>query len=690
MAAVAYSFFSISLLQLRNAHSENDAIKPTLILSFISTAAWGWFGFLHVFWGQDIWFLLENFLDLVRYFFWILFFITLIRHEKISKGRDPLFNATFIFLVLTLVSFGLLPLLFKFTNLEFINNSQSLFKLAPLVYPLVALVLLEQIFFNTNEDIRWRIKPLCIGLASSFAFDLYFFSQSALFGYLDQDSLGVRGLIHALVLPLLWISLTRRNGNELKINFSPAAVFHTATLLIAGIYLLFISSLGYYVRFFGGDWGQALQIAIVFIFSLIFLVLFLSNGLRSKLRVFIGKNFFDYRFDYRDEWLNLTKVLTAKNSPSDMAQQVILGLAGMMKSPAGSLWTKKPDDDAFTQSAHWNHPHTPYREDADSAFCRFIRRTGWVVNLEEFHSRPSHYEAIKLPEWLTAFSNSWLVVPLKVGDDLIGFCVLDRPPKIHEVNWEVNDLLKVAGTQAGGFLAQMQATEAWLEVRKFDSFNRMSAFVVHDLKNIVTQLSLMMKNSKRLLKNPEFQNDMLLTVENSLERMRQLMLQLREGAFSGSMSTVNLSNVILRLVSKSEKNGNNLDLKSIPSVFIIGNEERVERILGHVVQNAFDATSAFGSVCLKLDRDGDFARIVVGDTGQGMSRDFVKDRLFKPFQSTKKFGMGIGAYEIFQYVQELGGRIDVQSELGKGTTVEILLPQFEGHANLHRIGRDSV
>jgi signal transduction histidine kinase len=117
-----------------------------------------------------------------------------------------------------------------------------------------------------------------------------------------------------------------------------------------------------------------------------------------------------------------------------------------------------------------------------------------------------------------------------VGNDMIGFVVLASARANIDVNWEVNDLLKTAGRQAASFLSQMQATEALLEVRKFDAFNRMSAFVVHDLKNIVTQLSLMLKNAKRLHANPEFQQDMLMTVENSLDRMRQLMLQLREGA----------------------------------------------------------------------------------------------------------------------------------------------------------------
>ena len=159
-----------------------------------------------------------------------------------------------------------------------------------------------------------------------------------------------------------------------------------------------------------------------------------------------------------------------------------------------------------------------------------MQTSGWVVNLEEYRSYSRRYGQLNLPVWLSEIPHAWLVVPLSMGDELIGFVVLASARTRVDVNWEVNDLLKTAGQQAASFLAQMQATEALLEVRKFDAFNKMSAFVVHDLKNIVTQLSLMMKNAKRLSGNPEFQQDMLMTVENSLERMRQLMLQLREGA----------------------------------------------------------------------------------------------------------------------------------------------------------------
>src|SRR5574337_90573 len=190
-----------------------------------------------------------------------------------------------------------------------------------------------------------------------------------------------------------------------------------------------------------------------------------------------------------------------------------------------------------------------------------MRATGWVINLEELRSSPARYNDLRLPEWLAEYPQAWLLVPLWQGKDLLGFVLLASPRTRVEVNWEVIDLLKTAGHQAASILAQMQATEALLESRKFEAFNRMSAFVVHDLKNIVAQLSLMVKNAKRLQNNPEFQADMLMTVENSLERMRQLMLQLREGASSGTAAVgVDLCKIAERLAANAQRRGRSVEV----------------------------------------------------------------------------------------------------------------------------------
>jgi putative PEP-CTERM system histidine kinase len=211
----------------------------------------------------------------------------------------------------------------------------------------------------------------------------------------------------------------------------------------------------------------------------------------------------------------------------------------------------------------------------------------------------------------------------------------------------------------------------------------MSAFVVHDLKNIVAQLSLMLKNAERHRDNPEFQQDMLMTVEHSVERMRQLMMQLREGATPvDSPRGIDLGDVIRRIRTAKSGQGRDLDIDLTDKVIARGHEDRIERVIGHIVQNALDATDNGGRVWVRLARQGTHAMIEVGDTGHGMTPEFLRERLFKPFQTTKPAGMGIGAYESFQYVHELGGKVSVDSAVNVGTQVSLLLPLFDTGAGM--------
>lgn len=540
------------------------------------------------------------------------------------------------------------------------------------------LVLVEQLFRNLPEESLWSAKPLCLGLAGTFLFDLYLFSEGMLFHGIDPDALTARPFVHALMVPLLLLATVRHRNWIAKIHVSRVVVFHSATLVLAGLYLLFISGVGYYIRYFGGEWAGALQLGIIFVALVLAIAFSISGSLRAKLRVFLGKNFFRYRFDYREEWLKFTATLSNQNNPQEYGENVIRGLADMLESPAGALWLLRPEDDQYRQAARWNMPSTSQTEGQNGKISTFMRSTGWVINIDEFRKSPDIYQGLALPDWLAQYPQAWLLVPLWQGENMLGFVMLASPRTLVEVNWEVTDLLKTAGRQAASFLAQRQATEALLEARKFEAFSRMSAFVVHDLKNIITQLSLMVKNAKRLQNNPDFQADMLMTVENSLDRMRQLMLQLRGDTATGAASVgVNLGKIAERLANDAVCRGRKIQLHVSPHVFTRGQVERMERIIGHLVHNALDATDINGQVWMKVDRFASHARVEVGDNGEGMTDEFVQTRLFKPFQSTKEAGMGIGTYESFQYVRELGGKVSVSSEVGKGTVVCLLLPLIE-------------
>ena len=676
LAGLVYLVFALSLLQRGYLRAPLEAGRVMLIGAVLGSALWGWLFLFYLFsgrpWVANVWYVI----DALRYGAWYVFLLVLLkvgRRGEVPASMGWLIPGAAVILIAAIASQVLAA-----AGVGAAGEVRKLVLFTSMALPVMAMVLLEQLFRNASDDSRWNIKPLCLGLACAFLFDLYLYSQAVLFSRIDGDAFSIRGAIHALVVPFLFLSTSRHNDWISKVQISRKAAFHSATLMIAGLYLLFISGVGYYVRYFGGDWGRALQLALVFLGLVVLVVLALSGAVRAKLRVFLGKHFFRYRYDYREEWLRFTQTLSAKNSPQEMGEQVVRGLANMLESPGGGLWLKNRGAAGFRQTARWNIAPCPAVEEEDSGLSDFLEKSGWVVNLEEYRSFPRRYGQLVLPGWLQDIPQAWLIVPLTVAEDMIGFVILARARARMDVNWEVNDLLKTAGRQAASFLAQMQATEALLEVRKFDAFNRMSAFVVHDLKNVVTQLSLMMKNAKRLHNNPEFQQDMLMTVENSLDRMRQLMLQLREGATPpGTAVGVDLEAIVHRIETVASDRGRKLDVMVAEPVVTRGHEERLERIIGHMVQNAFDATGATDRVWLKLDRMSGQALIEVGDTGLGMTQEFVRDRLFKPFQTTKKAGMGIGAYESFQYVQELGGKITVDSHVNQGTIVTMLLPLFE-------------
>ncbi len=676
LAALGYLLLLVYLVSFSRDWRASVNARRMVIAATLSTL-WALSALLALQYRQPLTFLTAALLDVTRYGAWFGFLLSVLfpqtgERKAISVGATWLPVACW-----TLVACGML---IQFSLAAGWITPQDWLRtliLHGLAEAVMGLILVEQLFRSVAEDSRWNVKPLCLALLVQFVFDVYLFSDAMMFSHIDGDALSVRGFVHAMTVPLLMLTTERSKDWASKIRLSQKAAFHSVTLLFSGIYLLFMAGIGYYVRYFGGEWGRAFQLALVFAAILLLGILLVSGSMRAKMKVLVGKHFFHYRYDYREEWLRFTQTLTAQDSPQSMGQQVIRGLANMVESPAGTLWLREAGQDSYRQSARWNLPECVSVEPLNSPLCRFLLTSGWVINLEEYRCFPARYNGFELPTWLSELPNAWLIVPLMAGSEMHGFVILSSSRTPLNVNWEVNDLLRTAGCQAASFLAKMQATEALLEVRKFDAFNKMSAFVVHDLKNIVTQLSLMLKNAERHHNNPEFQQDMLMTVDHAVERMRQLMMQLREGAPPpGGICGVNLADVILRIQKDKMNQGRSIDVRIQERLVARGHDERLERVIGHLVQNALDASPNDGKVWISVERKNDKASIEVGDSGHGMTKEFIRDRLFKPFQSTKDSGMGIGAYESAQYVRELGGEMLVESEPGIGTRILVSLPLF--------------
>jgi putative PEP-CTERM system histidine kinase len=612
--------------------------------------------------------------DLLRYGAWLGFVASLLAGRNgASDGRAILARPGFWLVVIALVAsfvFSLGPPVWGGLGL---HGPRAEFGLR-IALAVAGLMLVERLFRRAEPDARWAIKPICIALAGIFGFELFFYADAMLFGRLDPDIRAAQGIVNAMIIPFIAIATVRNTGWTIEIHLSRRAVVQSTALIVSGAFLIAVSVAGYYVRYLGGDWGRALQIELVFAALLSFALVASSGRFRSKLRVFVSKHFFSYRYDYREEWQRFTRILAGDTPGQGIQERVIIALANLVESPAGLLWLAT-EAQAFQPAAKWNMPSVNAVEPATGSLAQFLERTGWIVSLDEVASDPGRYAGLTLPTWLVSMANAWLIAPLVSGTGLVGFVVLATPRTKISIDWEVRDLLKAASQQAASYLGQLRATEALLEARKFDAFNRMSAFVVHDLKNLVAQLTLMLRNAERHRDNQEFQRDMLATVQHVVERMNKLMLQLRLGTTPvESARPVDLGGIIRRVCEAKAGQGARIEMTATADMAALGNEERLEHVIAHLLQNALDASPAGGRVAVRLSSEGRFAVVEVDDSGVGMTPEFVRERLFKPFETTKPSGMGIGVYESTQYIATLGGQVLFDTKPNEGTQVRVLVP----------------
>lgn len=614
--------------------------------------------------------------DLLRSASWVVFVLVLLRDGGSALGgrrSDGRFVAWVAFVLVAAVGLGGLAPTPVLVEVATAQSASKIGLIASLGLAIAGLVCIEQLLRRIPARQRWSVWPLAIALGGIFAFDLYLYSDAVLLGGLDGVAWSVQSAITACAVPLLAIAATRNQRWSKPLAVSHGAAFHSTVLLATAVYLLGVAGLGYLVRYFGGAWGPALQIVLFAAAAMVMGALLTLGTFRSKVRVLIGKNFFKRRYDYREEWLRFTRLLAARDESADIYVRCIQALADLVEAPAGSVWIRR--EEGYRQVAQWNAPAISSIGKADHEFTDFLARTGWVVDLQEYRDSPARYEHVRLPDWLTAAGGAWLLVPLLTAQGLTGFVVLMAPRVQIDVDWEVRDLLKAAGSEVAVLLRQIEVNHALLEAEKFAAISRVSTFVVHDLKNLVAQLSLMLKNAQRHGDNPEFRRDMLETVEHVVDRMNHMLAQARLSTRPvQNPQAVDLASLLRRVCDGKAAQRPGLVCRIDEPVFALGHADRLEHVFAHLVQNAIDATEPEGTIGVSARCGPSDVRVEIVDDGVGMSSAFVQQRLFRPFQTTKESGMGIGVYESQQYISSLGGQMVVESKEGAGTHVHIVLP----------------
>ncbi|MFO7543413.1 MAG: PEP-CTERM system histidine kinase PrsK [Thiobacillus sp.] len=683
LAAIGYGLATLAFLALSGLIIASSRRRPQgrlLVLATLLSAAWGALSVL-IAWGVATPHL-GLAAEVARNGAWLALLLYILHLRLPLGGSLPaplrLIRAAGGVLVVGLLLASLMP---------FFAPTQPVLarwagNLGLVLLSVMGLVLVEQVYRGTRPEERWAIKFLCLGLGGLFVFDFYLYANAALFNAMDLQAWAARGYVAALVTPLIAVSAARNPEWATPVGLSRSIAFHTASLLGAGIYLLLMAGAGYYLRIFGGEWGDVVQTVFVFAAAMLLLLLMFSGTLRARLRVFLSKHFFSYRFDYREEWLNFTRILTEGEPGEQLCERAVEALARLLQCPGGALWMREGAA-GYQRASHWNWSDLQGSEPADSPFLQWLASKQWVLDLDEMKTRRDLYGDLDAPAWLQSADDAWLVVPLMLHDELLGFVVLKHSLGKVNFNWEVSDLLKVASRQAAAHLAQMRAANQLIVARQFESFTRTTTFVIHDLKNLVAQLSLLLANAEKHKDNPEFQSDMLDTVENAVSRMNKVLIQLRRGSDIARTQSVSLAEILADAAASKQAFKLRPVLQLPPAhLHLRAEREQLTRAIGHLLQNALEATPSSGQVTLRGFEDAGQAIVEIIDTGSGMDEEFIRTRLYQPFDSTKGAGMGIGAYECRETVRALGGTIEVESTPGSGTRFRLSLPldKSEGDA----------
>ena len=631
---------------------------------------------------EGAYFGLYQFFEVLRSAIWFIFLLRLLKPLLISEGQHPPWVLRYG--VHVTLAFALLVLGFDFVAVQNLQGElipawvSSRF-LLHLMLAILGLALIEQLFRNTRVDQRWSTKFLFLGLAGMFGYDFFLYADALLFKQMSTKLWSARGFINLCVVPMLAVSAARNPQWSLNVFVSRKMVFHTVAFVGAGVYLLVMSAVGFYIRSYGGTWGTAVQILFLFLSLLLLGALFLSGYVRARAKIFLSKHFFNYKYDYRDEWLKLSQTLSEADENQDASAQVIRALAELVDSPGGMLWVSS-ENGVFSCTAQLNTPAMlDENERMDSPFLQFLADKQWVINLHELEENEEAYANLQLPGWMRKIDKAWLIVPLILNKRLVGFVILLKPRAPRSINWEDRDLLKVVALQVSGQVTLLQTAQALMDARQFEAFNRLSSYVVHDLKNLNSQLTMVVANSVQHRDKPEFLDDAFETIENATQKLNKMLAQLRkDGKVEVHKEITDVAQMLaasIQIVSAAQP---------VPSLhapqenlFILTEKERAINVFAHLLQNAQQACDSAGRIVVRVRLEAENVMIEIEDNGVGMDQRFIQQRLFRPFDTTKgNAGMGIGTYESREFIWSEGGDLTVTSAPGKGTVFRVQLPSY--------------
>jgi putative PEP-CTERM system histidine kinase len=541
-----------------------------------------------------------------------------------------------------------------------------------------SLVLVHNLYGQAAPESRAAIGTAMLALVATWGYDLNLYTLFYLDPHAAMGLVDWRGAVIALTAPLFAVGAGQEDGWRMRL--SRAATFQSLSLLAICGYFAVMTILATALRGTGWDWSRAMLIMVLSAMTLSAMVILPSAKARAWAKVKLAKHLFEHRYDYRAEWLRFADTVgrSGPNAPP-LAERLVKAFADIVDAPGGLLLVAD-EHGAISEAADWNWEGRPFLADAnDVPRWRELEKKPLILDFDALrHGSDEGGSGLPLPEWLAKDQTAWAGVPLVHNDRLVGLVLLAAPGYRRPLDWEDFDLLKTAGRQAASSLAEAHGQQALSQAQRFDEFNRRFAFILHDVKNLVSQLSLVARNAERHADNPEFRADMVATLQGSVGKMNDLLARLAPRADSRPMrpEAQPLTPIIDAAIHAANR-GRAVRLRGNQGLWAIADAAALEQAISHLLHNALDASAADQPVLIDLLADGGEVAVSVIDKGAGMAPDFVRDQLFQPFASTKDNGFGVGAFEARALFMAMGGRLLVESRPSKGSRFTIRLPAPE-------------
>jgi hypothetical protein len=565
-----------------------------------------------------------------------------------------------------------------------VGRSGYVFHLWMLLSSVVILMNLERTLRVSTGIMRWHIKFMILGIASIFAVNIYINSQVILFSAIN---LQLNSIISSAIIvadSLIIISLIRYRQLNTDIYFSRTVLYNSITVFVVGIYLLTVGMFAKVISYFGGSQVLPLETFFVFLTAVGLAVLLLSDQLQQQIKQLISRHFYRSHYDYRQVWTTFTQRTTSVMDMQELCTVVANMASETFGVPAVTLWLSANQGQegitlgGSTVFSQRNKPAWSEAEPSAMALVRYMRAHQMPVDFDKTLDTKAQGLKTTYPD---AFRSARLryVVPLTAGQQFLGLMTLDDRLTGEAFTLEDFALLKTLADQAAASLLNLHLSHRLLKAKEMEAFQTLSAFFVHDLKNLAAKLSLMVQNLPMHYDNPAFRDDMLRVISSSVAKMNAMCSRLSLVTKKIELHPVETDlNAVVRStlaeLQASLKVPLRHELHPVPQLLL--DPEQIQKILVNLILNANEAIDTQGEIRVSTDWVDGWVVLTVSDNGCGMSKAFIERSLFQPFQTTKSHGLGIGLFHSKMIVEAHRGRVEVKSEAGKGSTFRILIPGF--------------